>query len=392
MFIRAKQIAGAIPILARRLWAFRISDFGFLATFGFRISNLLLLFLLCLCACRQPAPPAPPVDDALRNPAWTGETMGGVYTVKIANSPLNREQLDALKQKIHARLEAVNRQMSHYQPESELSRFNRAPASQPFKVSPDFARVLRLALEIHERAGGAFDPTLGPVINLWGFGEKTGQRQVPSSEKLREAMSQTGCQHLKVTGQDALVKDLPGLQINLSAIAKGFGVDAMAGVLLQAKLTNFFVGISGEIRASGRKAGGENWRVGVSAPISNWLPGDPLVAALSLPDKAISTSGDYQKFFFDAQGRRLCHIFDPRTGHPVQHTLGSVSVMADNCALADALSTTLFVMGEQAGMKFIESLTNAAALFVVRNPDGTFKSVPSSRFPKFDVMEVEGKK
>lgn len=355
-----------------------------------RLLGLLALCLVCFCSCRQaPPPPAPPANDALRNPTWTGETMGSLYTVKLANSPLNQEQLDALKRRIQARLDEVNRQMSHYLPDSELSRFNRAPANQPLKVSSDFANVLRLALEIHARSGGAFDPTLGPVINLWGFGEQTDQRQVPPPDRLQAALAQTGAKHVKVTAQDELVKDLAGLQINLSAIAKGFGVDAMAGVLREAKLTNFFVGISGEIRASGRKASGEDWRVGVSAPVSNWRPGDPLVAALALRDRAISTSGDYQKFFFDAQGRRLCHIFDPRTGQPVQHNLGSVSVLADNCTLADTLSTTLFVLGEQEGMKFIETFTNAAALFVVRNADGTFKSVPSSRFPKFEAIAPE---
>ena len=307
--------------------------------------------------------------------------MGSEYTVKIVGTNLADAQREALKKEIDDQLKEVNRQMSHYIPDSELSRFNRAPAAQPFPISPEFARVLRFALDLNRRSDGAFDPTLGPVINLWGFGEKTTQRQTPSADQLRDALQQTGCRHLTLAAGNELTKDIPGLTVNLSAIAKGFGVDEMAGVLRRRGFGNFYVSISGEVFAAGHNARGTNWQVGISAPVSNWRPGDLLVTVLSLSGRAVSTSGDYQKFFLDAQGRRLCHIFDPRTGQPVQHHLGSVTVVADTCATADALSTTLFVLGAEAGLKFIEAQTNAAALFVVREADGQFRSVPSTRFP-----------
>ncbi len=306
--------------------------------------------------------------------------MGSAYTVKLIDAPLTAPQIEALKAEVDQRLKEVNRQMSHFQPDSELSRFNRAPANTPFKVSPDFARVVRLALELNRRSQGAFDPTLGPVINLWGFGEQTSARQTPSAAQLRAAMSQTGCQHLSVTAKDELVKDIPGLQLNLSAIAKGFGVDEMARVLRAHGLTNFYVSISGEVFTSGHNAQGRKWQVGISAPVLNWVAGDPMAGILSLSGQAVSTSGDYQKFFFDDQGRRLCHIFDPKTGQPVQHNLGSVTVVADTCTLADGLSTTLFVLGPEPGRRFIESWTNAAALFIVRESDGSFRTLPTSRF------------
>jgi len=311
---------------------------------------------------------------------WQGQTMGSTYTVKMVDPQLSGPQLDALKTEVEDRLKEVNRQMSHYQPDSELSRFNRSPAGAPFKVSPEFARVTRFSLEMNRRSGGAFDPTLAPVINLWGFGEQTSQRVVPSDADLQAALARTGCQHLSVTGKDELLKDIPGLSVNLSAVAKGFGVDEMARVLRGHGLTNFYVSISGETFTLGHNPRGTNWQVGISAPVSNWRVGDPTVTVLSLSGRAVSTSGDYQKYFVDSQGRRLAHIFDPRTGQPVQHHLGGVSVVADNCMTADALSTTLFVLGSEAGMRFIETWTNAAALFVVRQADGTFRSVPSSRF------------
>lgn len=310
---------------------------------------------------------------------WQGETMGSDYTVKVVGTNLAPVVLDALKQEVDDRLKEVNRQMSHYLPESELSRFNRAPEAKPFKVSPEFAQVARLALDLNRRSLGAFDSTLGPVINLWGFGEQTTPRQTPPDHLLRQAQEQTGSRHLTVTAKDELVKDIAGLQLNLSAIAKGFGVDQMADVLRRHRLANFYVAISGEVLAVGHNARRTPWQVGISAPISNWREGDPVMTALAISGRAVSTSGDYQKFYFDAAGRRLCHIFDPRTGHPVQHSLGSVTVVADTCTLADGLSTTLFVLGADEGLKFIEGVTNAAALFIVREPDGAFRQRPSSR-------------
>ena len=306
--------------------------------------------------------------------------MGSVYTVKIVGTNLPQPQLDALRKEVDDRLKEVNRQMSHYIPDSELSRFNQAPANTPFKISPDFARVLRFALDLNRRSGGAFDPTLGPVINLWGFGEQTPVRRTPSAEQLRDAMQKTGCQHLTLTASDELSKDIPGLQLNLSAIAKGFGSDQMAGVLRGHGLTNIYVAISGEVVTLGHNARGTKWQVGISAPIPDWREGDPLATVLSLSGQAISTSGDYQKYFIDAEGRRLCHIFDPKTGQPVQHNVASVSVVAENGMTADALAKPLFVLGVKEGLRFIEACTNAAALFVVRDTNGKFRIVPSSRF------------
>lgn len=311
---------------------------------------------------------------------WQGETMGSVYTVKLVDANLADKQLAELKLEVDQILIEVNRQMSHYQTNSELSRFNRGPAGRAFKISPEFACVLRLSMELNRRSQGAFEPTLGQAINLWGFGEKTTVRQVPSEAALQEALTNTGLQHLSLNKNDELVKDIPGLQVNLSAIAKGFGADQMARVLQKHSLSNFYVSISGEVFVSGHNPKGKPWSIGVSAPVSNWRPGDPTVAVISVSGQAVSTSGDYQKFFFDAQGHRLAHIFDPKTGRPVQHNLGSVTVVATNCTLADGLATTLFVLGAEKGKELVETWTNAAALFVVREKDGSFRQIPSSRF------------
>lgn len=312
---------------------------------------------------------------------WQGRTMGSPYTVQVVGTNLSPEEVDALKAEVEARLKEVNRQMSHYQPDSELSQFNRAPAHTPFKVSPEFARVVRFSLEMNRRSQGAFDPTLAPIINLWGFGEKTDQRAIPPEAELKAAMKQTGCQHLSVTAKDELVKDIPDLTINLSAVAKGFAVDEMSRVLHGHGLTNFYASIAGEVMVGGHNPRGTKWQVGISAPVAHWNEDDPMAAVASLANQALSTSGDYQKFFTDPQGRRLSHIIDPRTGWPVQHNVGGVSVVAPDSMTADALSTTLFVLGPEAGLEFVEAWTNAATLFIVREADGSYRQMRSSRFP-----------
>ena len=311
---------------------------------------------------------------------WQGRTMGSPYTVQVVGFDLATNQIETLKLEVAQQLQEVNRQMSHYQPDSELSQFNRAPAHKPFKVSPELARVVRFSLELNRRSQGAFDPTLAPIINLWGFGEKTDQRTVPAEAELNAALKNTGCQHLSVTQQDELVKDIPELTINLSAIAKGFGVDEMVRVLRRHGCTNLYASIAGEVRALGHNSRGTNWQVGISAPVAHWNEDDPMAAIVSLSDQAVSTSGDYQKFFTDPQGRRLSHIMNPQTGWPVQHNLGGVSVVAPDNMTADALTTTLFVLGPEAGLKFIESWPNAAALFIVREAEGRYRQIPSSRF------------
>lgn len=312
--------------------------------------------------------------------AWQGRTMGSPYSVKIVDGNLTELQIASVKAEIDERLKEVNRQMSHYQPDSELSRFNRAPANTPFKVSPEFARVMRFTLDLCRRSHGALDPTLAPVINLWGFGETTSQRAVPSDAALAEALKKTGWKHLSVTGNDEFIKDIPDLTINLGAVAKGFGVDEMVRVLQAHSLTNVYASIAGEVRVLGHNAQRIAWRIGISAPIEHWNESDPMVAATSLSNQALSTSGNYQKFFYDEQGRRLCHIFDSRTGWPVQNNIGGVSVTAPDSMTADALGTILFVLGPDEGMAFIESWTNAAALFIVREPDGKFRQIVSPDF------------
>lgn len=337
-------------------------------------------FVLCALHVVPGGRAGPGCANELPVVVWEGKTMGSTYRVQIAGTNLPEAQLEALKSEVDQRLREVNRQMSHYQPDSELSRFNRAPANTPFKVSPEFARVMRFSLELNRRSHGAFDPTLAPLINLWGFGEKTDRRAIPPEDELLAAKKKTGCHHLVVTDADELVKGIPELTLNLSSIAKGFGVDEMVRVLSQHGLTNVYASIAGEVMSLGHNARGTNWQVGITAPVPHWREDDPMATVVSLSGLALATSGDYQKFFTDSQGRRLCHILDPKTGSPVQHRVGGVSVVAPDSMTADALGTTLFVLGVEEGLRFIDSWTNAAALFIVHQSDASFRLIPSARF------------
>jgi len=313
---------------------------------------------------------------------WQGRTMGSPYTVQLVGQSLSNSQGEQLQAEVEDRLQEINRQMSHYLPQSELSQFNRAAAGTPFKVSPEFAHVIRFALDLAQRSQGAFDPTLGSVINLWGFGEKTDQGAVPLAADLLAAMRTSGWKNLAISAGDELTKDISALRLNLSAVAKGFGADEIGRLLTARGFTNWYAAIAGEVVVAGHNPRGSLWRVGISAPTENWREGDPMAVAVQLSNQAISTSGDYQKFFLAPDGRRLSHILDPRTGWPVQNDVAGVSVVAPDAMTADGLATTLFVLGPAAGLKFVAAWTNVAALFLIRTPDGRFKQIATPNFPR----------
>lgn len=313
--------------------------------------------------------------------AWGGETMGTTYSIRLADARLARRELDALEVEIVTCLDAVNRQMSHYRPDSELSAFNGSTSTAPFRVSAPLATVARFAVELNRRSHGAFDPALGPLIDLWGFGPQGRTNAAPTQEQIDEAMSRAGVRHLFVTPGGELQKDIPDLRLNLSAVAKGFGADEVARVILSRGVTNALVEIGGEIVALGRNTGGRKWRVGVDAPDPGAAPGGNLEAVLEVSDVAVATSGDYRNFFRDASGHAYAHILNPITGRPVEHHLASVTVVASNCLTADGLSTTLFVLGAEEGLPWVqEAYPDAAALFIVREEGGFLRQIATSNF------------
>lgn len=309
-------------------------------------------------------------------------TMGTTYQVKIAQASISQSELQTLRAKVDSALARVNRQMSTYDPGSEISRFNKFEDTTKFEISTEFIKVVRKALMVYESSEKAFDITVAPLVNLWGFGVKGHRITPPAKKEISSVLKNIGSSHLIPEGDNGLKKSLPELQLDLSAIAKGYGVDIVAQVLNIERFENFMVEIGGEVYAQGEKAGGDLWKIGIDTPTLASLPGQNIQVILSLKDVAVATSGDYRNYF-EYDGKIFSHTINPKSGYPVTHNLASATVVAGNCMEADALATALMVMGMEKGMRYIESIKNAEAFFIVRKNRDSYDTFQSSGFGKF---------
>lgn len=304
-----------------------------------------------------------------------GTTMGTSYTVKLVELAAELEPA-SIQAEIDVILENINRQMSTYLDDSELSRFNRSRSPEWTAVSPELAEVLKQAQQLGALTNGAFDVTVGPLVNLWGFGPAAGEDEVPAEQEIRDVMSRVGYQALQVSrSPPAVRKDRPDLYVDLSAIAKGYAVDAVAEYLQTLDIEDYMVEIGGEIRARGRNARDTLWRIAIEKPSSG---SRVLHTVIELDDVGLATSGDYRNYFEQA-GRRYSHTIDPATGRPVTHSLASVTVAHPSTMQADALATALMVLGPEAGYRFAEEHA-LAALFIVKGEDGFYdRETPAFR-------------
>lgn len=275
--------------------------------------------------------------------------MGTQYHISITlhtDSP--KDSKDHLKKQIDHLLVEINQQMSTYINDSEISQFNRYAQIDWFPVSNDFAFVTQAALDISQQTKGAFDITVSPFIDLWGFGSKT-QYTPPSKEQLINLMPYVGYRHLKINKtQNSLQKDTEKLRIDLSAIAKGFAVDKISQFLKHKGYKNHLVEIGGEVRATGKNTANKDWQIAIEQPGAGE---EKVNRILTLRDKAVATSGDYRNYFIK-DNIRYSHTIDPKTGAPVKHNLASVTVLHESTMYADAYATALMVMGEIDGKTF----------------------------------------
>jgi len=306
-----------------------------------------------------------------------GATMGTRYSVVIADPPRAFDRRE-LKSGMESMLESVNAQMSTWRADSEISAFNTASSGSWRTVSHDMLGVVAEALRIGRLSGGAFDPTVGPLVDLWGFGPGSANNtRVPTARQIERAARRTGLGHIRANPvRSALAKGRDGIEIDLSGIAKGFGVDRMAEFLDRRDIGNYLVEIGGELRAKGEGGQGGPWRIGIERPTTAPRRAMRIVG---LDGGAIATSGDYRNFF-EREGARYAHIIDPRTGAPVTHALASVTVIAPTTMRADALSTALMVLGPGDGPALAER-EGIAALFLIRGGDG-FAEIASSAFAR----------
>ncbi len=321
-------------------------------------------------------------DNGARETVIHGRTMGTTYNVRVAGIRLGRRSRHRLETRLAARLLDVNRRMSIFMPQSDISRFNRAQTTRPISVSPQMVLVTRFALDLARRTGGAFDPTVAPLVNLWGFGRDGRRRDVPAADALERARRRVGWRHLTVWPPDRIQKDMPQVELDLGALAKGYAVDSVADLLRREGFNDFLIEIGGEVFAQGVNAGGEEWTVGVEWPSSDSLPGEKLSCVIHVSGWAVATSGDYRNFYRDSSGSVRTHIIDPRTGYPVSNRIASVTVIARKCMVADALATAVFVLGEARGMDLVETRPRIEALIIEHGRQG-FTQKMSSGFRRF---------
>ena len=317
--------------------------------------------------------------SVIKNPQFEGSTMGTFYHITVIDS-FTTPQTKALSKKIKAVLQKVTTEMSTWEPTSEISQFNHNKTIEPVPISPEFAFVVRRALKYSKDTDGAFDPTLQPLLDLWGFGSGAKERTVPSEAAIKEAKAKTGWKKVGCPPRapPILQKTNPDLALNLGAIAKGYGVDRVAQLLRQEGYKNWFVEIGGEVIVQGKNATGIPWRIGVQYPSTNPAE-ERLFGILHLTSGAIATSGSYRNFIFKDKNL-YSHILDPRTGRAIYSSTLSVSVFASTCMDADALATALFVMNADEGLKWVEKHPKIEALFLVQNEAGKIFEKKSSSF------------
>ena len=297
-----------------------------------------------------------------------GKTMGTTWSVKIAHTQ-DKPITPALQAQIEALLVEVNNQMSTWQKDSQISTFNNLPAPASMDVSVPFAQLTQKALDIAQLSGGKFDPTVGPIVGLWGFGPPKQEDRLPTDEEIETARSQVGWGAITVRGTE--LSKSADRRLDLSAIAKGHGVDVVADHLISIGYLNHLVEIGGEMRAGGDKLDQGPWRVAIEKPLENDRAIEQII---QISNVGIATSGDYRNFR-EIAGQKFHHAMDPATGRPVTHNLGSVTVIHPSSAIADAWATTLLVLGVEAGTELAEQ-QGLAAYFITRGEQLTASFTP----------------
>ncbi|WP_281647260.1 FAD:protein FMN transferase [Parendozoicomonas sp. Alg238-R29] len=327
-----------------------------------------------------------------------GPTMGTSWSVKyVTNSTPDAEVLQGIKQS----LVDVNQIFSTYIPDSELMMLNKTPVGVPFTASPELFHLLEQAIHISTISGGAYDVTVGALVNLWGFGSGSGfQREmpeqigdnaqpafakwlekgrvtsVPTPDAIARALAETGYQSLILDRKNRTITKSKPVFVDLSSIAKGYGVDQVARVLEQSGLTSYMVEVGGEVRLRGKKSGGEGWKIAIREPVLE----SRVNTVVSLDNKGIATSGDYLNYY-EVEGVHFSHLIDARTGYPEKHRLASVAVVNYDTGLADAYATMFMILGEKAGIELARE-KNIDAYFIYHTDKG-FTSRATGNFNRY---------
>ena len=316
-------------------------------------------------------------DSELKQLAISGVAIGTTYEVKVVSTGFGEEAEEALARGIKTEIDHVDKLMSRFRDDSEISGFNRHRSVEPFDMSDDAISLLKKAHKISELTDGAFDTTVGPLVRLWGFHTKKSLQCEPDPAAIEREKARVGYRLLDIDAKrDRFSKKRVDVELDLSGVAKGHAVDMVAIAVMKLGYENFMVEIGGEVRVGGISKRGTPWRVAIEKPIN--ATQREIYEVIELKDTSMATSGDYRSFY-KIDGKRISHTIDPRTGRPIENRLASVTVLHDECSVADSLATGLTVMGPDDGLK-LANRQNLTALFIVREDDDRLVDLATPSF------------
>ncbi|HIE8487364.1 TPA: FAD:protein FMN transferase ApbE [Klebsiella variicola subsp. variicola] len=332
-----------------------------------------------LSGCDSATTPATPASTAT---VLDGKTMGTFWRVSVIG--VDEAKAEALRAKVQAQLDADDRLLSTWKNDSALMRFNHAADTRPWPVSEAMADIVTLSLRIGAKTHGAMDITVGPLVNLWGFGPDTQPVTTPDAQAIAAAKARTGLQHLQVinqSGRQFLQKDIPDLFVDLSTVGEGYAADHLARLMEQEGISRYLVSVGGALVSRGMNGEGKPWRVAIQKPTDRE---NAVQAIVDINGHGISTSGSYRNYY-ELDGKRISHVIDPQTGQPISHKLVSVTVIAPTALEADGWDTGLMVLGPEKAQQVVRE-QGLAVYMIVKEGEG-FKTWMSPQFRTFLVGE-----
>jgi len=335
----------------------------------------LLALTLTITGC-DPTPPAAQPGAAVT--VLDGKTMGTSWRVSVVD--IDKAQADALREKIAAQLAADDMLLSTWKSDSALSRFNASTSTTPWPVNAALADIVTLALRVGVKTDSAMDITVGPLVNLWGFGPDKQPETTPTPSQIEAAKMRVGLQHLSVSylaGQQFIQKDIPDLYVDLSTVGEGYAADHLAQLMEQEGIARYLVSVGGALVSRGMNGEGKPWRVAIQKPTDRE---NAVQAVVDINGHGISTSGSYRNYY-ELDGKRLSHVIDPHTGHPIEHNLVSVTVIAPTALEADTWDTGLMVLGPQKAREV--AMREGLAIYMIVKEGETFTPWMSPQFAAF---------
>lgn len=329
--------------------------------------------------CDSATTPATPASTAT---VLDGKTMGTFWRVSVIG--VDEAKTQTLRAKVQAQLDADDRLLSTWKNDSALMRFNHATDTRPWPVSEAMADIVTLSLRIGAKTHGAMDITVGPLVNLWGFGPDKQPVATPDAQAIAAAKARTGLQHLQVinqSGRQFLQKDIPDLFVDLSTVGEGYAADHLARLMEQEGISRYLVSVGGALVSRGMNGEGKPWRVAIQKPTDRE---NAVQAIVDINGHGISTSGSYRNYY-ELDGKRISHVIDPQTGQPITHKLVSVTVIAPTALEADGWDTGLMVLGPEKAQQVVRE-QGLAVYMIVKEGEG-FKTWMSPQFRTFLVGE-----